>query len=75
MLEEDLSRLEVGESIYYSCEKGYCFWGVSLVKCLFIGDLEGIGLLIECESKYFFFKFMCSNCKYDFNYWLIIIVI
>lgn len=44
MLEEDLSRLEVGEIIYFSCEKGYCFWGVSLVKCLFMGDLEGIGL-------------------------------
>lgn len=50
--EEDPSRLEVGESIYFSCEKGYRLRGASSVKCLPTGDLEGTGLLTECESKY-----------------------
>lgn len=54
MSEEDPSRLEVGESIYFSCEKGYRLRGASSVKCLPTGDLEGTGFLTECESKYFF---------------------
>lgn len=75
MSEEDPSRLEVGESIYFSCEKGYRLRGASSVKCLPTGDLEGTGLLTECESKYFFFKSTRSNRKYDFNYRLITIAI
>lgn len=75
MSEEDPSRLEVGESIYFSCEKGYRLQGASSVKCLPTGDLEGTGLLTECESKYFFFKSTRSNRKYDFNYRLITIAI
>lgn len=75
MSEEDPSRLEVGESIYFSCEKGYRLRGASSEKCLPTGDLEGTGLLTECESKYFFFKSTRSNRKYDFNYRLITIAI
>lgn len=55
MSEEDPSRLEVGESIYFSCEKGYRLRGASSVKCLPTGDLEGTGLLTECE------KISCSK--------------
>lgn len=49
MSEEDPSRLEVGETIYFSCEKGYRLQGASSVKCLPTGDLEGTGLLTQCE--------------------------
>lgn len=56
MSEEDPSRLEVGETIYFSCEKGYRLQGASSVKCLPTGDLEGTGLLTQCESKYNYFS-------------------
>lgn len=67
MSEEDPSRLEVGESISFSCERGYRLRGASSVKCLPTGDLEGTGLLTQCESKYIYFSKRKIISYYNYN--------